>query len=270
MSESQAFASDRRLVLCAIAFSSIVSCILTLSAVLLIPNGFGFAQGVKMFNTNAHEHLAVGLGEDVNRIVPSFASRTQVSQNNSDYGGFADIHSMSSEDVEAILSKWDTLLPIGDGFVPVQDPPKYKGLPPPLIYNKWSNSTQSYEPTSWYSTAVFHQIHCLKGMLEEYLSHHGVLSPDHVHTRRSAGLLSRSGHMLHCFDYLREAIMCLGDTALEGSDPERGTQDLVAGTFGTGTRHVCKDWSKVVEYAESVGNPEWGQKKSKGGLQHGA
>ena len=51
-------------------------------------------------------------------------------------------------------------------------------------------------------------------------------------------------HVYHCVEYLRQTIMCHGDTALEGS------LDGLPGTSGWGTTHVCKDYDAVRQFAE--------------------
>jgi uncharacterized protein with von Willebrand factor type A (vWA) domain len=58
-------------------------------------------------------------------------------------------------------------------------------------------------------------------------------------------------HMRHCFDYLRQAIMCHADTTIEGKfdvtvgDLSEDAEDSQA-RFAT---HVCKDYSAVVKWA---------------------
>lgn len=56
----------------------------------------------------------------------------------------------------------------------------------------------------------------------------------------------KARHVYHCFDYLRQALMCAGDTSLEGSDPYHEPGE----TAGYGTTHVCKDYSQIVEGAK--------------------
>ncbi|EGP91139.1 uncharacterized protein MYCGRDRAFT_89178 [Zymoseptoria tritici IPO323] len=59
-------------------------------------------------------------------------------------------------------------------------------------------------------------------------------------------------HVYHCFDYLRQSLMCAGDTALEGADPaSNGT----TGTHGLGVTHVCKDWDALMEMAVDMAEP---------------
>lgn len=55
-------------------------------------------------------------------------------------------------------------------------------------------------------------------------------------------------HIDHCFDFLRQTIMCFGDTTLEGQSPYR-EKFLVD---GNGAQHMCKNFDEVFEWAESV------------------
>jgi hypothetical protein len=78
-------------------------------------------------------------------------------------------------------------------------------------------------------------------------------------------------HMIHCFDYMRQAIMCSADIALEGH--ETTFPDDNGGSDGWDSHHgkappplishvamlrkltnnaVCKDYSQVINYLESV------------------
>ncbi|KAG6087966.1 hypothetical protein E4U15_007046 [Claviceps sp. LM218 group G6] len=54
------------------------------------------------------------------------------------------------------------------------------------------------------------------------------------------------GHLSHCWDYLRQSIMCSADTTLEwmGSTPDED------GTTGWGYQHKCRDWSAIFSWAE--------------------
>ena len=54
-------------------------------------------------------------------------------------------------------------------------------------------------------------------------------------------------HVDHCFQYLRQSLLCCGDTALEGQDPRTDKP----GTDGTGAVHVCKDFDGIMAWADS-------------------
>lgn len=55
-------------------------------------------------------------------------------------------------------------------------------------------------------------------------------------------------HLGHCFEYLRQSIMCCGDVALEGQHttfPPNFT-----GSDGWDAKHVCRDYGQVLEHLE--------------------
>ena len=54
-------------------------------------------------------------------------------------------------------------------------------------------------------------------------------------------------HTNHCFDYLRQAILCNADMTLEGRVLGR---DAGPGTDGWGHLHVCKNHREVVQWIE--------------------
>lgn len=51
-------------------------------------------------------------------------------------------------------------------------------------------------------------------------------------------------HIRHCFDYLRQALMCAADSNIEEVDWKLG------GTSGWGFKRQCRDYSAVVDWAE--------------------
>jgi hypothetical protein len=61
------------------------------------------------------------------------------------------------------------------------------------------------------------------------------------------GLLAIEGekgdpvHLAHCYDYLRQAIMCAGDTTIEGKTKYGD---------GWGSSHQCKDIDSIMAWAD--------------------
>lgn len=125
----------------------------------------------------------------------------------------------------------------------------------------------SFEGKSTYSIAVFHQMHCLVSplivtmgldsdnlikytIMDRYNDLTGgpsVAQDDHNHhgNHRRQGSHSHN-HVDHCFRYLRQSLLCCGDTALEGQDPNTNT----TATDGTGAVHMCKDFEAIRLWAE--------------------
>lgn len=131
---------------------------------------------------------------------------------------------------EPVLQKWNHLMPVGMGFVWVNDTHRYHDLPTPI---DWPDKTV-------FTTSVTHQIHCLFTIAQTYsgLKSGHPIPPDH------------HWHMIHCVDYMREAILCSADMALEGH--ETTFPDDNGGSDGWDSKHVCKDYREVKAYLESV------------------
>lgn len=54
-------------------------------------------------------------------------------------------------------------------------------------------------------------------------------------------------HVEHCFDYLRQSIMCAGDMTIEHArEPPLGGKRET--TDGWGVEHQCKDWNEMVHW----------------------
>ncbi|KAI0974841.1 hypothetical protein F4678DRAFT_352716 [Xylaria arbuscula] len=116
---------------------------------------------------------------------------------------------------DEVLGRWNKLMPVGMGFVWVNDTEKYHDLPTPIM---WPEKTV-------FTTSATHQLHCLFAIVQTYsglTSGHEI--PDDHHW-----------HMIHCFDYMRQAIMCSADMALEGL--ETTFPDHNGGSDGWDSKH---------------------------------
>lgn len=131
---------------------------------------------------------------------------------------------------DEVLRSWNQLMPKGMGFVWVNHTERYHDLPTPI---DWPDKTV-------FTTSMTHQLHCLFAIVQTYsgLKSNHTLPNDH------------HWHMIHCFDYLRQTIMCSADVALEGH--ETTFPDHNGGSDGWDSKHVCKDYSQVKNYLESV------------------
>ncbi|KAK4205540.1 hypothetical protein QBC40DRAFT_320463 [Triangularia verruculosa] len=152
------------------------------------------------------------LASDINGFVPEFP-----------------LHRQTFHPDEANITSF---FPLGNGFVTIPPAinPNHHHLPPPMRYNN----------QQVYSVAVFHQLHCLQMIMTGYnsLADGGGKSDGHTDHK----------HIHHCFSYLRQSLMCCGDTALEGQNPE--TDGSKVETSGMGVVHQCKDYRGIVEWVE--------------------
>lgn len=53
-------------------------------------------------------------------------------------------------------------------------------------------------------------------------------------------------HTLHCFDYLRQAIMCYGDSTLEYLTTD--FDDYNALEYGYQSHRICRNFNAVLQY----------------------
>jgi len=141
---------------------------------------------------------------------------------------------MFSSQVETLhtLHKWIDLSADGRGYVHIDDWESF-GLSEP--YSMQMNATHN-EPV--YMMSVFHQLHCLSYLVQVYQSAFdgATLTQELAH------------HSAHCFDYIRQSILCAADTSLEGSTD--------AGP-GWGSIHECKDYDAVLAWANERTLYKW-------------
>jgi hypothetical protein len=139
------------------------------------------------------------------------------------------------------------------------------------------------ESTEYYTISVMHQLHCLVGVLSSEAFIQGSLAPysyapyvhqacnrissfaDIAHPRALFQWAIHQGfytavhaepaavtddlqrefpHVRHCFDYIRQALMCSADATLEPVNADLGG---VTGWDGT---HVCRDFGSLAQWAE--------------------
>ncbi|KAK0374338.1 hypothetical protein CLIM01_08286 [Colletotrichum limetticola] len=102
--------------------------------------------------------------------------------------------------------------------------------------------------------SVFHQLHCLGALrhfmwdviygrvyAKEMLQHW----PQNVSAPTYHEAINGLWHIAHCFDYLRQAVQCSGDTSLEFVSENTGR----AVVDGLDYPHECKNWDEVWAYA---------------------
>lgn len=64
-------------------------------------------------------------------------------------------------------------------------------------------------------------------------------------------------HIEHCFDFLRQGLMCNADLALEPFVASDGVTRITKGTSGWGTMHQCRSWDKLLEWVDNHPFPGW-------------
>ncbi|KAK1048202.1 hypothetical protein LTR33_014905 [Friedmanniomyces endolithicus] len=59
-------------------------------------------------------------------------------------------------------------------------------------------------------------------------------------------LKPQEGHVWHCFDYIRQALMCAGDMTVEWPRTEEDGRRFAVD--GWGVTHECKDWDAIMTF----------------------
>lgn len=104
-----------------------------------------------------------------------------------------------------------------------------------------------------YGISMYHQLHCLamiRSAVQDLQSQieaaspaeHGHENMHHAHARHSdSGNHLRPSHWLHCFDYLRQTILCNADGTVELPSISPSGEELI---HGEGERQ-CRDWTRL-------------------------
>ncbi|KAI4596609.1 hypothetical protein KJ359_005365 [Pestalotiopsis sp. 9143b] len=130
---------------------------------------------------------------------------------------------------DEVRQKWLGIVPKGLGYLDVKDPDKYHDLPQEL---------EGYNGKYVVTTSMTHQLHCLYAIAEVFSAYSSNVTEKIPH--------ESPWHLAHCFDYIRQAIMCAGDIALEGR--QTTFPEGFVGSDGWDAKHVCKSYDEVLDY----------------------
>ncbi|WQF87951.1 Putative mycotoxin biosynthesis protein UstYa [Colletotrichum destructivum] len=128
------------------------------------------------------------------------------------------------------LKAWGHLMPLGRGLVMVNSTglPEMPGL----------NMSSPRGASGW--TGIAHQLHCL------YSTKHAFYDLYYNRTGDKTSPLFGVGwqleHLNHCWDYVRQTIMCNPDLTVEWRGEHEGT--------GWGYQRQCKDWGPIYDWLE--------------------
>ncbi len=130
---------------------------------------------------------------------------------------------------------WQEMLPQGGGALRIPHPRRFDMPPSALLAN-------DSEASEAYATSVTHQLHCL-AMVRDV-----VVSSITGRERKTDGSADR--HIVHCLDYIRQAIICNGDTTLEEFKAVLDGEGHAISYYidGMGTTHQCRDWNAIKEF----------------------
>lgn len=91
-----------------------------------------------------------------------------------------------------------------------------------------------------YDVSLFHQLHCLKHIRTYLYTMKAALNKTRPLDVYEVLLAPMEEHVEHCFDYLRQAVMCAGDMSLEWPRTESDGRRFAVD--GWGIPHQCKSW----------------------------
>ncbi|KAK6849306.1 hypothetical protein PG995_013139 [Apiospora arundinis] len=177
-----------------------------------------------------HSHPPIRNGDEINGFAPRLSTQITHPVNEMD---FYISNYTSDEDMTTIRSRWVELLPKGGGNILIKDHKSYPDLTAPI-----EDPSGPIYVTTW-----THQLHCLFYVMTEYdrIVRHG---PNGLEKVIPPGF--HSVHTRHCFEILRQSILCHMDMTLEGSMP-----GSPSGTTGFGHAHVCQNRQEAREWMEA-------------------
>ncbi|KAK0706208.1 hypothetical protein B0T26DRAFT_788870 [Lasiosphaeria miniovina] len=147
---------------------------------------------------------------------------------------------------DGLLSPWSKLSPPGKGHVRVDDPSAWK------LSGGYPLNDPAHSAAEEYTVSVFHQVHCLAAIKSKVSKlqdwYHGENDKEYLAFALSQEHM-RDDHIYHCIDYIRQAIVCCGDTTLEKSRTVDGK--IVQGVDGWGVEHQCRDFKAIFAYGEA-------------------
>lgn len=109
---------------------------------------------------------------------------------------------------------WASLTPRGHGFVKIDE--------------------------EFYSLSLYHQLHCLNSFRRTFNNNNNGSHANHG-----------TFHAEHCISYLRQMILCAGDTTLEPAYSAFTKDGLpTRAASGIGVTHQCRDWVQIRHFAE--------------------
>ncbi|KAK3386735.1 hypothetical protein B0H63DRAFT_468298 [Podospora didyma] len=131
---------------------------------------------------------------------------------------------------------WDQLMPVGSGFVRVPYPRRFDMPASEPI-------PDDIEEGEIYSLSVTHQLHCLAVLRDVIIKYE----------KRDKSRFAGDGHEYHCLDYIRQSVLCAGDTTLDYADERTvGPDGQVTryGFTGANSTHQCRDWDAIKSFVE--------------------
>lgn len=117
-----------------------------------------------------------------------------------------------------------------------------------------------------YAVSTFHQMHCLRLMRYswyEALNRGSDVLNNYTGIPNAPPSHALGPHIDHCFDFIRQAIECSPDYALEPFVGSDGVTPTKGASSGWGTTHYCRNFDALVEWIDERNvprlEPDWKQ-----------
>ncbi|KAK4864572.1 hypothetical protein LT330_009567 [Penicillium expansum] len=136
---------------------------------------------------------------------------------------------------------WDDLV-AGHDAVWIEDPDRWslpEGIVAPFDHPHETDPPQH----DFYVVSILHQLHCLNMVRFQFWQARDGVDLDTEHDAVKWNL-----HVLHCFEYLRQAISCGGDLIIEGSSPIKVGEGHATSVTGWGVEHDCIDFELLRQF----------------------
>ncbi|KAK1729601.1 uncharacterized protein BDZ83DRAFT_568131 [Colletotrichum acutatum] len=207
--------------------------------IILILCLLGTTTAVLRQDAGRHEITAWPVGSDYNHFVPHGKPQVDVSSRGVPKPSGPDQYEVTAHafhDQGVLNETLDSWQGLSHAFVRAFP---YDGSGPQKLFSG-----------DLFEIAAFHQIHCLTSILEDFGLLAAGVPKEELPGYHSGVTLTWEEHKAHCFNYVRQALMCFADSTAEGHID--GDTHRVA---DHGVMHVCNDfdallaWSKEPERA---------------------
>ncbi|KAK2056990.1 hypothetical protein LY76DRAFT_575289 [Colletotrichum caudatum] len=147
------------------------------------------------------------------------------------------------------IAAWNSLLPKGRGWVQMRNKTALPDMP---------GLNQSL-PEHIALPSVYHQLHCLYSTMRAYYELIDRINNPEQRRELPTDPGWNKEHLNHCWDYLRQNIMCAADVTLEW---HRWNEKVET---GWGYEHQCKDWDALTQWVlERRTSDNWGLLRGEG------
>ncbi|KAM7219429.1 protein of unknown function (DUF3328) domain containing protein [Rhypophila decipiens] len=145
---------------------------------------------------------------------------------------------------DSLEGPWNDLVPYGKGHIRVENPSTL-GLAGGFPLDDSNHGPEEY------TIAMFHQLHCLAAIQSKMSRlldwYHDTNDKEYLKFSLNQEHMS-DDHIYHCVDYIRQSIMCSGDTTLEKARTGENGKPA-RGVDGWNVVHECPSFDAIFQFA---------------------